>query len=501
MFIVDIQRSSGASSHHLTSSGGHAKLSHRESFSIQDLNNELIPLTDKKPRHSSIVVLNHSALANIMRTTGTGALSANAQQQAKYFFDFQHANAGIRVPAIRKWPGYAFTFHCWIKLRSDVEAAFAKKRRQLYSFYADNGQGFEAFITPDCSSLVVSVCTKREFVSLQLHELDFDSSQAVHTLENTTNTSDYWHAVTIVHVPAKNPFSSSSVNIYVDGVLKKESEFKLPHFYEAFTNIRVGAAGSRPGSSSSTGAAANANTSSTNSNLAKTLSAPLSNFRNVFNLASYGSGGGGGSSSSSGSSGGGGGGAGGSGGSKSSMSSAEKYLNVTSIPSGSQDTVWDAPTCLMGQMSMCFALHSTLSDMQARILYELGPKQYAINWLEIAELSDLKTKFLFHYDAKCCKDMTCYDLSANKLSGKFSGSCFSSYNFKESLNSIGSVHLFYPIFHYLSSNGDYDDLVTHEWTSNAHLEYDDDDSDAEMSSERLIVLSRRKSLLDGMYYI
>ena len=58
-----------------------------------------------------------------------------------------------------------------------------------------------------------------------------------------------------MHVPAKN----LRVNIYVDCVLKKESKFKLPNFYEAFTNIRVGAAGSKPGSSSSTAAAANAN--------------------------------------------------------------------------------------------------------------------------------------------------------------------------------------------------------------------------------------------------
>jgi len=62
-------------------------------------------------------------------------------------------------------------------LRSDVEI-FEKKQRQLYSFYTDSGQGFEAFFTPDCSSLVVSVCTKKEFISLQLQELDFDSSQS-----------------------------------------------------------------------------------------------------------------------------------------------------------------------------------------------------------------------------------------------------------------------------------------------------------------------------------
>ena len=198
------------------------------------------------------------------------------------------------MPAIKKWPGYAFTFHCWIKLRNDLEF-FEKKRRQLYSFYNDNGQGFEAFFTPDCSSLVVSVCTKKEFLSVQLRELDFDSSQSINgagtTVEqlsfdlnsslnasgqnNTTNTSDYWHSVGIVHVPAKNPFSYSQICIYVDGVLKKETDLKMPNLNEPFNNIRVAACCARTVSQS------------TFSNVSLNLGAPLSNLKNVFNLSAY----------------------------------------------------------------------------------------------------------------------------------------------------------------------------------------------------------------------
>ena len=47
----------------------------------------------KGHRHLTI---NQSALLNMLRTTGTGALSDNAQQQAKHFFDFQHSNS-VRV--------------------------------------------------------------------------------------------------------------------------------------------------------------------------------------------------------------------------------------------------------------------------------------------------------------------------------------------------------------------------------------------------------------------
>ena len=109
------------------------------------------------------------------------------------------------------------------------------------------------------------------------------------------------------------------------------------------------------------------------------------------------------------------------------------------IPSGSQDTVWDPSTCLIGQMSTCFVLHDVISDIQARLIYELGPNQYAINWLDLPELTDLKSKFVFHYDAKCSKDLNCIDLSANKLSGKFSGENFTCNNFRVS---IYCQHLF-----------------------------------------------------------
>jgi hypothetical protein len=349
-----------------------------------------------KSRRTSSLAINQSVLMNMMRTTGTGALSANAQQQAKYFFDFQHSNSGIRVPSIKKWPGYAFTFHCWIKLRSDLEI-FEKKRRQLYSFYNDSGQGFEAFFTPDCSSLVVSVCTKKEFLSVQVRELDFDSSQSLNTSSidanessshnlnqssaphhanttTTTNTSDYWHSIAIVHTPAKNPFSYSQVSIYIDGVLKKETDLKLPNFSDSFSHIRVGAACFR--TQTPLGAV--------HSVLSSSLSAPFTNLKNVLgSLTTY----------------------------KSSAAGfTEKSLNVTSIPSGSQDTVFEPSTCLMGQMSSCLALHDTISEFQARLLYELGPNQFSLNWLDIVELSDFKTKFLFHYDAKCCRDLTCFYL-------------------------------------------------------------------------------------------
>ena len=53
-------------------------------------NNDII-----RSKKNSVIAINQSTLMNMMRTTGTGALSANAQQQAKYFFEFQHSNSVI----------------------------------------------------------------------------------------------------------------------------------------------------------------------------------------------------------------------------------------------------------------------------------------------------------------------------------------------------------------------------------------------------------------------
>lgn len=53
-------------------------------------------LTDNaKLRRTSLITINQNVLNNMMRTIGTGALSQNAHQQAKYFFDFQQQNSVI----------------------------------------------------------------------------------------------------------------------------------------------------------------------------------------------------------------------------------------------------------------------------------------------------------------------------------------------------------------------------------------------------------------------
>jgi hypothetical protein len=148
-------------------------------------------------------------------------------------------------------------------------------------------------------------------------------------------------------------------------------------------------------------------------------------------------------------------------------------------------------TCLMGQMSSCFILHDTVTDAQARLLYELGPNSYYINWLDIIELSDLRAKMVLQYDAKCVKDLTCVDLSPSKMSGKFSGSVMACENFKESLNAVGSIQVFFPLLNYLATNTEYGELIANEWFSNAKV----NTQNATSPFQNLAAL--RKSSFDG----
>ena len=71
-----------------------------------------------KLRKSSIISINQSVLMNMMKTTGTGALSANAQQQAKYFFDFQHSNSVNYFSNIKTLTFYYKRFYIHSKSRA-----------------------------------------------------------------------------------------------------------------------------------------------------------------------------------------------------------------------------------------------------------------------------------------------------------------------------------------------------------------------------------------------
>lgn len=89
------------------------------------------------------------------------------------------------------------------------------------------GFGFEAFFTYECV-LVVAVSNKKEYIALSLTD---------HGLHDCK-----WHCITIVHAPARRPFGSSTLSLYLDGRLVHATAMKLPPFSDPFTFLRIGSA-------------------------------------------------------------------------------------------------------------------------------------------------------------------------------------------------------------------------------------------------------------------
>jgi hypothetical protein len=346
------------------------------------------------------------------------------------------------VPEIKRWPSYTFSFHCWIRLRNDFKY-IEKKRRQLYSFYTNSKQGFEAFFNADLTLLIISICTKKEFLTIQIsdlglnkHQQQQDGQQQMETDGNNTNCiiNDFtdWHSITIMHIPAKNPFHSSQLCVYVDGVLKRACDFRQLYLSEAFTHINL--FGACVNSNINLNSNNNDITSTTTAKAAALVGGVLLNpFKNIFSITSSNN-------------------------NTTNKNDIKYTTSITSIPSGTQDYVWESSTTICGQISSCFVLHEILTEAQIKLLYNLGPNQYNLNLLEISELSDLKSKFMFYYDAKCCKEDICYDLSMKNINSTFNGKRYRLNCLKDSLNAIGGIEIFFPLLNHLSQNRAYLDL-------------------------------------------
>ncbi|KAG2459435.1 NBEL1 protein, partial [Polypterus senegalus] len=146
-------------------------------------------------------------------------------ENALQYFDLSPSMAGISLPSIQRWPGYAFSFYAWLCLDQEqqVPGLFSKggKRKQLYSFFTASGTGFEAFFTSS-GTLVVAVCTKKEYATVMLPDHCFCDS--------------LWHCIAVVHIPGKRPFGQSLVSIYINGQQKLTTPLKFPLMNEACRN-------------------------------------------------------------------------------------------------------------------------------------------------------------------------------------------------------------------------------------------------------------------------
>nr|XP_031326049.1 neurobeachin-like protein 2 isoform X10 [Camelus dromedarius] len=166
-------------------------------------------------RHAGAII---RALSGMARHRGPA--------RALRYFDLTPSMAGIMVPPVQRWPGPGFTFHAWLCLHSTAAAPAPAptrplQRKQLYSFFTSSGSGFEAFFTA-AGTLVVAVCTRKEYLTMSLPEVSFADSA--------------WHCVAIVHVPGRRPFSQNLVHVYKDGHLVKTAPLRCPSLSEDVVN-------------------------------------------------------------------------------------------------------------------------------------------------------------------------------------------------------------------------------------------------------------------------
>uniref|UniRef100_A0A671YZN8 Neurobeachin-like protein 2 n=1 Tax=Sparus aurata TaxID=8175 RepID=A0A671YZN8_SPAAU len=244
-------------------------------------------------------------------------------ESAMQYFDLSPSMAGIVVPTVQRWPGSAFSFLAWLSLDQDQLGPPSKdKRKQLYSFFTPGGTGFEAFIS-SAGTLVVAVCTKKEYVTVMLPDYCFCDS--------------LWHSIGVVHVPGKRPFGQSLVYIYVDGQQKLSATLKYPTMTEPFISCCIGSAGNRtttpPPSQIPDPPFSSATTPTTRSSLGGILSPQTW-----------------------------GGLLGG------------KSESVTKlISAGTQDSEWGSPTSLQGQLGSVMVFHEPLQPNHIKAICSAGP--------------------------------------------------------------------------------------------------------------------------------
>uniref|UniRef100_G3SM56 Neurobeachin-like protein 2 n=1 Tax=Loxodonta africana TaxID=9785 RepID=G3SM56_LOXAF len=335
------------------------------------------------------------------------ALSGMARHQgparALRYFDLTPSMAGIMVPPVQRWPGPGFTFHAWLCLHpaAVVPAPVTTRplqRKQLYSFFTSSGSGFEAFFTA-AGTLVVAVCTRKEYLTMSLPEVSFADSA--------------WHCVAIVHVPGRRPFSQNLVHVYKDGHLVKTAPLRYPSLSEVRTQASP-VQGLLRTTTTPTGlpeppvpaALAHAHPS-----LTRSQSIPASTG------LGWGSG----------------------------LVAPLQEGSISSTLAGTQDTRWGSPTSLEGELGAVAIFHEALQAAPLRVLCTLGPNEMAPFKPE-GELHELATKLLLHYSPEACKNNICLDLSpGHGLDGRLTGHRVETWDVKDVVNCVGGMGALLPL--------------------------------------------------------
>ncbi|XP_021112591.1 neurobeachin-like protein 2 isoform X1 [Heterocephalus glaber] len=335
------------------------------------------------------------------------ALSGMARHQgptrALRYFDLTPSMAGIMVPPVQRWPGPGFSFHAWLCLHPTDPApapvpARPLQRKQLYSFFSSSGLGFEAFFTA-AGTLVVAVCTRKEYLTMSLPEVSFADSA--------------WHCVAIVHVPGRRPFSQNLLHVYKDGHLVKTAPLRCPCLSEPFSSCCIGSAGHRtttttlglPEPPVPTALA------HTYPSLTRSQSVPASTG------LGWGSG----------------------------LVTPLQEGSISSTLAGTQDMRWGSPTSLEGELGTVAIFHEAVQAAALRTLCALGPNEPAPFKPE-GELHDLGVKLLLHYSPQACKNNICLDLSpSHTLDGRLTGHRVETWDVKDVVNCVGGMGALLPL--------------------------------------------------------
>ncbi|XP_039084272.1 neurobeachin-like protein 2 isoform X2 [Hyaena hyaena] len=347
-------------------------------------------------RHAGAII---RALSGMARHRGPA--------RALHYFDLAPSMAGIMVPPVQQWPGPGFTFHAWLCLHPTAAALAPSRplqRKQLYSFFTSSGSGFEGFFTA-AGTLVVAVCTRKEYLTMSLPEVSFADSA--------------WHSVAIVHVPGRRPFSQNLVHVYKDGYLVKKAPLRCPSLSEPFSSCCIGSAGHRT-TTTTTGlppppvpaALAHAHPS-------------LSRSQSVPATAELGWGSG--------------------------LVAPLQEGSISSTLAGTQDTRWGSPTSLEGELGAVVIFHEALQEADLRALSTLGPNETAPFKPE-GELHEFSTKLLLHYSPQACKNNICLDLSpGHRLDGRLTGHRVETWDVKDVVTCVGGMGALLPLLERVAS--------------------------------------------------
>lgn len=325
------------------------------------------------------------------------AMSTMARREGKegvlHFFSIQEQTDGILLPGIRKWPGTAFAIHIWVCLNkkghispSDHHSSLSY-RYTLYSFLSNSGFGFEAHVTQG-GELTVAVFSKKEYNAVTAPHTDLLDSR--------------WHAICIVHTSSKRPFGTSQLYMYVDGVLKLNSQLKYPNMSETLTSCRVGSPVFNP-----------QNDLLDMNNIHYQETKRISPFRSFLKSAA-------------------------------SRKSVGNLSSIDSLPAGSQDERYGLPIPLNGQIGSVCILHEAVTAHQVKLLYTAGPNSLTVFTNE-NELSDLPGKMVLYYNAKACENTNIMDLSGNQNHGRLFGQKCTTWDIKDVINCIGGIQVLFPL--------------------------------------------------------